>query len=85
MKKNPVLQAAILEVVDNQIRDGDPPESRETYERLIAEGFSDQEARRLIGTAVVTDIHRMLTEKKEYEREKYIKLLRQLPRLPWEE
>ena len=37
---NPVLQALIYEVVDNQLRDGTPPETRQTLERLIAEGHT---------------------------------------------
>ena len=28
---NPHLKAAILEVVENQMRDNDPPETRQTY------------------------------------------------------
>jgi hypothetical protein len=42
---NPVLQAAIYDVVDNQLRDGTPPETRQTLDRLMAEGHIRQEAR----------------------------------------
>jgi len=50
MKKqaSPQLTAAILEAVDNQLRDSNPPEAKETYDRLIASGISDKEARRLL-------------------------------------
>jgi hypothetical protein len=41
-----------LEVVENQIRDNDPPETRQTLDRLLAEGYTADEARRLISTAV---------------------------------
>ena len=40
MKTNPHLKAAILEVVDNQIRDNDPPETKKTFNRLMKEGNS---------------------------------------------
>ena len=38
MKTNPRLKALIIEVVDNQLRANDPPETRSTLERLIEEG-----------------------------------------------
>src|SRR6266567_3979216 len=41
---NPHLKAAILEVVENQIRASDPPETRQTFERLLAAGYSRKEA-----------------------------------------
>ena len=46
----------MYEVVDNQLRDGTPLETRQTLERLIAEGHTRQEARRLIACAVVSEI-----------------------------
>lgn len=32
------VRAAMSEVVETQMRDGDPPETKETYDRLIADG-----------------------------------------------
>ena len=47
MKGNPkfdkVVNEAILEVVEKQIRSGKPPETRQTYERLVKSGYSDEE------------------------------------------
>ena len=51
-KKNPLLKSAIWEVVENQLRNSDPPETKTTYDRLIKEGHSDIEARELIGCVV---------------------------------
>ena len=39
---DPHLKATLLEVVDNQIRDNNPPETRETLERLISAGHTEQ-------------------------------------------
>ena len=39
-KANPRLRVAFLAVVENQLRDNDPPETRQTLERLQAEGYS---------------------------------------------
>ena len=43
---NPVLAAAIMEVVENQLRQNDPPETKQTYERLLMEGHTEVEAKR---------------------------------------
>jgi len=86
MKKqaNPHLNAAILEAVDNQLRELNPPEAKETYDRLVATGISDQEARRLIAVALSDEMFQVLKEKKNYNPERYIASLRKLPRLPWD-
>jgi hypothetical protein len=41
---NPHLKAAIFEVVENQIRDGNPLETRQTLERLLDAGYSRNHA-----------------------------------------
>jgi hypothetical protein len=86
MKKqaNPQLTAAILEAVDNQLRDSNPPEAKETYERLTASGISDKEARRLIAVALSSEMYRVLKDKQNYSPERYIASLRKLPKLPWD-
>ena len=87
MKKqetNPQLGAAVLEAVDNQLRDLNPPEAKETYDRLIASGISDKEARRLIAVALSSEMFQMLKYKKNYSPERYIASLRKLPQLPWD-
>ncbi len=81
---NPRLTAAILSAVDNQLLENEPPETRTTYERLVAEGYSDEEARKLIGAALSAEMYDMLKEQKEYDQERYIETLRKLPEMPWE-
>jgi len=75
---NPYLKAAILEVVDNQLRDGDPPETRQTLKRLMAAGYSEQQAREKIGSAVVSEIWGILHEKKPFDRVRFVGLLEEL-------
>jgi hypothetical protein len=87
MPKQPyyrVLCAAIREVVDNQLRDGTPPETRATLKRLMADGIPEQEARELIARVVSTEILDVLKSGQPYQVERYVAGLRALPRLPWE-
>lgn len=73
---------AILEVVDNQLRDLNPPATKETYDRLIGEGFTHDEARRLIGCVVAGEIFGILKELQPYDEGRYLTALKNLPELP---
>jgi len=75
----------ILKVVGNQIRDNDPPETRQTLRRLIKEGFSREEAVELIGTVVVHELYNVLKQNKNFDRKRFVAALRQLPKLPYDE
>ncbi len=81
---NKILKAAILEIVENQLRDGNPPETRQAYERLIEAGYSDEDARNLIGCVVSSEIFEVLKNHQPYDRERYVTMLKRLPTLPWE-
>jgi hypothetical protein len=35
-----IAQTAIFEIIDNQMRDETPPETKQTFDRLIADGYS---------------------------------------------
>ena len=81
---NPHLRRAILEVVDNQLRDNNPPETQETLKRLMAEGRSRKEAVELIACVVTTEIFEVLKFGRLYDNERFVGALKALPRLPWE-
>jgi hypothetical protein len=82
---NPELGKAVIEVVENQIRDNDPPETRQTVERLIGEGYSADEARRLVSTAVTVEIFHIMRDRETFDRKRYLWNLAHLPREPWDE
>lgn len=84
MKQNPVLKETILQVVENQLRDDDPPETRITFNRLISEGYSEKDAKKLIGCAITSEIFNVLKNKEEFDHQRYVKALKNLPELPWE-
>jgi len=78
------VRAAILEVVENQLRDGAPPETRQTFERLVAAGHSAPEAKRLIGVVVASEIFNLLKRGEPYDEARFVAALRRLPKLPYE-
>jgi hypothetical protein len=81
---NPHLRRAILEVVDNQLRDDTPPETKMTLDRLIAEGHTRTAAIELIACVVSTEIFQVLKSRRPYDNASYVAALQALPRLPWE-
>ena len=79
-----IVRAAMLQVVDNQLRDGEPPETRQTLERLMAEGHSEAEARQLIAAVVSSEIFGVLKYQRPYDQANYVAALQRLPKLPWD-
>ena len=78
------MRKIFLEIIDNQIRDNNPPETKETLDRLISEGISEKEAKDLIGCVVISEIFDVLKNKEEFNEERYIAALDKLPDQPWE-
>lgn len=83
-KTNPYLRAAFLEVVDNQLRENNPPKTKETLERLISEGYSAEKAKELIAQAVVVEAYVVMKTQTTFNRERFIRNLRALPQEPKE-
>jgi hypothetical protein len=81
---NKILTAEILKVVENQIRDNKPPETKQTYNRLIKMGISDINARKYIGQCVAVEIYNVMKHHKLFDEERYRRNLEQLPEEPIE-
>jgi len=82
---NPRLRQAILEVVNNQLRDKTPPETAATLARLIAEGYTREQAIEFIGAVVASEIFGVLKEGRPYDGGKYVAALKALPNMRWDE
>jgi hypothetical protein len=78
------VNAAIYEVLDNQLRENDPPETNQTLQKLLAAGYSLAEARRLLAIVILTEIDEMMRLKRSFDLASFVAALHRLPRLPWE-
>jgi hypothetical protein len=78
------LRRATSEVLENQLGDNDPPETRETYERLLAEGIADGEARRLLSAIIAVEIFEVIKEGRPFNRDRFVERLRLLPKLEFD-
>ena len=81
-KSNPRLKAMFLEVVENQIRDNDPPETRATLARLKSQGISEEDAKLYIGQAVCVEVWDIMKNKTGFNIQRYIRNLKNLPSEP---
>lgn len=68
---NPRLKKLLLEVVENQLRNNDPPITRITFDRLISDGYTKVEAKERIAAAVIGQIYDMLRDGKSFNIEEY--------------
>ncbi len=82
---NENLKEIVLEVVENQLRDDDPPEARQAFGRLVSEGISEEDAKMYIGQAVCVEIWDVMTNRLEFDAERYRSNLEKLPDKPSEE
>lgn len=79
---NPFLGEQIIEVVRDQMRANEPPETKQTYERLIQEGHSEENVMKMLACAVTAEIWYVMNEKKPFNHARYVKMLDALPELP---
>lgn len=78
------LGETVIEVVENQLAENNPPEVQETLDRLIAEGESRENAMRHIASALIVEIFGTLKHQEPFDEVRYVKNLRGLPNTPEE-
>lgn len=57
------LKKLILEVVNNQLKDNNPPETKDVYDKLLTVRYSVSEAKEKIGAVVIEEIYDVMKEK----------------------
>ena len=84
MDFNDNLKEQILEIAQNQIQSNEPPETNETLDRLKKSGYSEDEAKQLIGQCLAVELHHVFTNKKPFNHSRYISNLKNLPEQPFD-
>ncbi len=79
MENNEELKAAYMEIVENQLRDNDPPETRKTFERLCTEGYTERNAKILIASVIAYEIYEGVRSSSPFDRARFVKHLNLLP------
>jgi len=84
------LKEAVDEIIANQLRDEDPPETKQTIRRLLDQGWSEEDALILVGQCVMMELFLVMQEEEEtfnlgvFNQERYLKNLKALPNEPRE-
>ena len=76
---------ALIEVVENQIQDNDPPETRITLDRLMTLGESRENAMRYIASVLSVEVFEIIKNQTPFNEERYLTNLKNLPELPYYE
>jgi hypothetical protein len=79
---NPQLAAAVLAMVDTQLADGAPPETRQTFDRLVTAGYTPEGARQLLAHVVISEIFTVMARGERYDAARFVAALHRLPTLP---
>lgn len=76
---NREMQKVFLRAVGIQLRDNKPPETKKTYERLIAEGMSERDAKLLIASAIAFESFNIVKTGAPFNKERFVRHLNMLP------
>ena len=76
---------AIVEAVENQLKENDPPEVKNTLKRLMGIGESRENAVRFIANALSVEIFDVMKNNQSFNEKRYVNNLKQLPKLPFDD
>ena len=78
------VRAVLRQVLETQIRTGEPPETRTTLDRLVASGIPEKEAWRLLSVALMCELFDVLKQERTFDLKRYVRMLKALPKVPQE-
>jgi hypothetical protein len=79
-----LARKALFEAIENQMQDGNPPATRETFDRLRAAGFSRKETMKYLACVLLVELNEMIRDNRLYDEANYVNRLEMLPLLPWD-
>jgi len=76
---------AVFEAINNQIRNNNPPETKQTYDRLMKKIKNHDEVMKYIGVVMMAEILDILKSRKPFNKKRYIGRSNKLPDISWAE
>ena len=76
---------AVIEIVENQLAENNPPRVKETLMRLMLEGVDREEAIRYIACALCVELVDVVNNQTAFNEQRYNTNLNALPEMPWAE
>jgi len=71
----PILNDIIYGIVENQIRDNNPKETKETINRLMNLGYNKHDAIQKIGSVVTEEIYDILKKGEDFNENRFVRKL----------
>ena len=84
MESNEIIRKQIFEIIANQRRANEPKETNLAFKRLVKLGYTEYEAKQLIGQCVAVEIYDAIKYGKPYDNDRYIRHLNKLPKEPFD-
>lgn len=82
VKQQESIRTIIEEIVDRQLERNQPPETGRTYDRLVSQSYTDEEARMLISRTIQVELYRLMRFGEPFNQVRFVSNLNQLPDLP---
>lgn len=83
MESNEMIREQIFGIIEDQIKDNNPPETNMTFKRLIEEGYDDYDAKIMIAQCIAVELYDAIKHGKKFNEKRYLKNLMQLPKKPF--
>lgn len=80
-KASPEVKKALIKAIKIQLKENTPPETKQTYMRLLGEGVTEKNAYIYLAQALAYEMFAMMKEKRTHDSKNYAKLLAKLPNL----
>lgn len=77
MRSEKILEVA-TQAIENQLRDSDPVDTKQTLEKLIDRGVPENEAKTMITILFMEEMFQVFKNKNEFNIERYIQKLKEL-------
>lgn len=84
MESNEMIREQIFGIIEDQIKNNNPPETNITFKRLIEEGYDDYDAKIMIGQCIAVELYDAIKHGKKFNEKRYLKNLTQLPKEPFD-
>lgn len=79
------LKSVYLGIVENQLRANNPPETKLTLQRLVAQGISQADAKILIASAIAVETYEIMKSQTEFNHDRFVRNLNKLPSQDFDE
>ena len=78
MESDKTLKDPFIQVVDDHIESGDPPDTKAAVDQLLARGRSPGQAKMLVANVVRVEMQAMMAEGRQFDDAKYAAALKAL-------